>query len=120
MEPSGLFRSYSMTSKPNGRHRQFVHSAEILDLLEVIDGTKQDEKLLGFLDDSRIKEGKMCRHIVCVLPFRASCDAMAALIQENKVRLKNLGEYKVINTAGFDEERKYETAFIVSTIKPVR
>lgn len=110
---SELFRPHSMTPKTDGSHRQFLHEPEILDLLEVIDGTKEDENLLGFLDYAKIKEGKMCRHMVVVLPFRASCDAMAALIQREKDRFKNLRDYDVINIAGFDEERKYTTTDIV-------
>lgn len=110
---SELFRPHSMTPKTDGSHRQFLHEPEILDLLEVIDGTKEDENLLGFLDYAPIKNGKMCRHMVVVLPFRASCDAMAALIQHEKDRFKNLRDYDVINIAGFDEERKYATTDIV-------
>lgn len=106
---SELFRPHSVTPQSDSSHRQFKHEAEILDLLEVIDGTKEDENLLGFLDYDKIKDGKMCRHIVCVLPFRASCDAMSALIQENQNRFKNLREYEVINIAGFDDERKYKS-----------
>ncbi len=106
---SELFRPLSMIPQTEGSHRQFKHEAETLDLLEVIDGTKEDENLLGFLDYDKIKEGKMCRHIVCVSPFRASCDAMAALIRKNKGKFKNLGEYEIINIAGFDDERKYKT-----------
>lgn len=115
---SELFRSHSMTPQADGSHRQFNHEAEILDLLEVIDGTKEDENLLGFLDYDKIKDGKMCRHIVCVLPFRASCDAMSALIQKNRDRFKNLGDYEIINIAGFDDERKYKsTDDVKRTIK---
>lgn len=110
---SELFRPQSMTTKRDDSHRQFLHEPEILDLLEVIDGTKEDENLLGFLDYDKIKDGKMCRHIVVVLPFRASCDAMAALIQREKDRFKNLCDYEVINIAGFDEERRYATTDIV-------
>lgn len=110
---SELFRPHAMTPKADGSHRQFLHEPEILDLLGVIDGTKEDENLLGFLDYDKIKEGKMCRHIVVVLPFRASCDAMATLIQREKDRFKNLRDYDVINIAGFDEERKYTTTDIV-------
>ena len=106
---SELFRPLAMATQADGTHRQFKHEAEILDLLEVIDGTKADENLLGFLDYDKLKEGKMCRHIVCVLPFRASCDAMAALIQKNKDKFKNLGDYEIINIAGFDDERKYKS-----------
>ena len=106
---SELFRPISMTAKREGSHCQFHHESEILDLLEVIDGTKDDENLLGFLDFDKIKDGKMCRHIVCVLPYRASCDAMSTLIRKNKDRFKNLGDYEIINIAGFDEERKYKS-----------
>lgn len=105
---SELFRPHSMTPHADGSHQQFLHKTEILDLLKVIDGTKADENLLGFLDYDKFKEGKMCRHIVCVLPFRASCDAMAKLIKKNKAHFKNLGEYKIINIAGFDEENIYK------------
>lgn len=106
---SELFRPLSMTSKDDGSHRQYKHEDEILDLLEVIDGTKEDENLLGFLNYDKIKEGKMCRHIVCVLPYRASCDAMAALIQKNRDKFNNLGDYEIINIAGFDDESKYRS-----------
>ncbi len=106
---SELFRPLSMTTQTDGSHRQFKHEVEILDLLEVIDGTKEDENLLGFLDYDKIKDGKMCRHMVCVLPFRASCDAMASLIMKNRERFKNLSDYEIINIAGFDDERKYKS-----------
>lgn len=105
---SELFRPQSMIPKEDGSHKKFIHEAEILDLLEVIDGTKEDENLLGFLDYDKIKEGKMCRHIVVVLPFRTSCDAMATLICKNKNRFKNLCEYEIINIAGFDDIKKYK------------
>ncbi len=106
---SELFRPHSMIAKEDGSHQQFIHEAEILDLLEVIDGSKEDDNLLGFLDYDKIKEGKMCRHIVMVLPFRSSCDAMAALIRREQKRFKNLGEYEIINIAGFDDIRKYKS-----------
>lgn len=106
---SELFRPLSMSTQTDGSHRLFKHEAEILDLLEVIDGSKEDENLLGFLDYDKIKDGKMCRHIVCVLPFRASCDAMSALIQRNRDQFKNLGDYEIINIAGFDNERTYKS-----------
>lgn len=104
---SELFQPLSLTPQENGSHRQFRHEAEILDLLEVIDGTKEDENVLGFLDYDKLKEGKMCRHIVCVLPYKASCDAMAALLRKHRDKFKNLGDYEIINIAGFDDEPKY-------------
>ena len=88
-------------------HKKFINEAEILDLLKVIDGSKEDEELLGFLDYDKIKEGKMCRHMVMVLPYCASCDAMEELISTNKDTFKNLGEYEIINISGVDAKREY-------------
>lgn len=104
---SCLFQPVSILKSPDGSHKKFVNEKEILDLLEVIDGSKQDENLLGFLDYDKIKEGKMCRHIVCVLPFRASCDALEHLIISNRNRFKNLRKYEIINIAGVEDERTY-------------
>ena len=87
-------------------HKKFINEAEILDLLKVIDGSKEDEELLGFLDYDKIKEGKMCRHMVMVLPYCASCDAMEELISTNKDTFKNLGEYEIINISGVDAKRE--------------
>ena len=88
-------------------HKKFINEAEILDLLKVVDGSKEDEELLGFLDYDKIKEGKMCRHMVMVLPYCASCDAMEELISTNKDTFKNLGEYEIINISGVDAKREY-------------
>lgn len=113
---SELFRPLTMNIQSDGSHRKFKHEAEILDLLEVIDGSKEDDNLLGFLNYDKIKDGKMCRHIVCVLPFRASCDAMASLINQHRDRFKNLCDYEIINIAGFDDERKYKSTEDVKRI----
>lgn len=88
-------------------HKKFINETEILDLLKVIDGSKEDEELLGFLDYDKIKEGKMCRHMVMVLPYCASCDAMEELISTNKDLFKNLGEYEIINISGVESRREY-------------
>lgn len=50
----------------------------------------------------------MCRHIVCVLPYRASCDALQNLIIKNKELFKNLNSYEIINIAGVEDERTYK------------
>lgn len=110
---SALFRPQSIMKTKKGLHRQFRYKQEVLNLFEVIDGLKDDENLFGFLNYDKIKEGKMCRHIVCVLPFRASCDALAQLLNENKERFVNLCEYEIINIAGFDDEKKYKSTEIV-------
>ncbi len=105
---SALFKPKSVVKADNGSHKLFVHEQEILDLLEVIDGSKEDEELLGFLDYDKIKSGKMCRHIVVVLPFCASCDALEALIQNNAEKFKNLNDYEIINISGVDNPNRYK------------
>ena len=104
---SELFRPLSITKNSEGKHQNFKYETEILDLLEVIDGSKNDDEVLGFLDFDKIKEGKMCRHIVVVLPFCASCDSFEKLIKDNKDKFKNLNEYEIINISGVDESNSY-------------
>lgn len=84
------------------KHQLFAHPDEVLELLQAIDGSKRDENILAFLDNERIKRGLMCRHVVCVLPYRSSCDAMACMLNENKASFYNLCDYHVINIAGHD------------------
>lgn len=105
---SALFKPKSVSKADDGSHKLFVHEQEILELLEVIDGSKEDEELLGFLDYEKIKDGNMCRHIVVVLPYCASCDALEALIKNNAGAFKNLSEYEVINISGVDNPNRYK------------
>lgn len=111
---SALFKPKSI-SKDNVHqlHREFEHEQEIMDLLEVIDGTKQDENLLGFLDYDKIKAGNMCRHMVCVLPYRASCDALESLILKNAEKFKNLNQYQLINIAGVENDKQFKNTQLV-------
>lgn len=105
---SALFKPKSVGRAEDGSHKLFVHEQEILELLEVIDGSKEDGELLGFLDYDKIKDGKMCRHIVVVLPYCASCDALEALIKNNASAFKNLSEYEIINISGVDNPNRYK------------
>ncbi|MDR1610551.1 MAG: Eco57I restriction-modification methylase domain-containing protein [Candidatus Symbiothrix sp.] len=116
---SALFKPKSIVKDTvNQNHKKFEHEKEILDLLEVIDGSKSDKNLLGFLDYNKIKDGNICRHIVCVLPYRASCDALEHLITNNSNKFKNLNAYEIINIAGVDNERQYrDTQAVKSKIK---
>ena len=61
-----LFRPQAISKDTSSqkKHRLFVHEKEVLDLLRVIDGSAEDENLLGFLDYDKLKEGKM---IACIL-----------------------------------------------------
>jgi Eco57I restriction-modification methylase/Type III restriction enzyme, res subunit/T5orf172 domain len=104
---SELFRPQSITKDTKTNlHKKFLHEQEILDLLKVIDGSEADAHLLSFLDYDKIKEGKMCRHIVCVLPYRASCDALEELIKNNK--FKHLNHYEIINISGVENEKNFK------------
>lgn len=116
LKRSGVTFAFSKLFEPesikkdtvNNGHKKFKNETEILELLQVIDGSKEDENLLGFLDYDKIKEGKMCRHMVMVLPYCASCDAMEELLSKLKDTFKNLGEYEIINISGVDAGRIYK------------
>lgn len=124
MKKYGITYAFSTLFKPksiskdnvNNNHKKFIYQQEIIDLLYVIDGSQTDENLLSFLDYDKIKEGKMCRHIVCVLPFRASCDALEELIKTTK--FKNLSSYEIINISGVDSDKIYiDTKSVKTKIK---
>lgn len=102
-----LFKPKSTEKDPNQLHLKFEHEAEVLDLLKAIDGCSSDSNILPFLDNERIKNGQLCRHIVVVLPFRASCDAFETLIERHKNVFKNLNNYKILNISGVEDEKKY-------------
>jgi hypothetical protein len=111
---SELFRPQSITiDKENKLHKKFKYEKEILDLLKVIDGSEEDANLLSFLDYDKIKEGKMCRHIVCVLPYRASCDALEELITNQD--FKHLSNYEIINISGVENEKNFKDTQSVQT-----
>lgn len=104
---SELFKPKSILKDNKSQlHKKFIHEQEIIDLLKVIDGTEEDDNLLGFLDYEKLKEGKMCRHLVCVLPYRASCDAFEELIKTN--RFKNLSSYEIVNISGVENDKLYK------------
>ena len=63
---SELFRPQSITKdNKTNLHQKFVHEAEIVDLLKVIDGSETDDNLLSFLDYDKIKEGWVFRFDLC-------------------------------------------------------
>lgn len=109
---SALFKPKSISiDKKNNLHKEFVHETEILDLLKVIDGSETDQNILSFLDYAKIQEGKMCRHIVCVLPYRASCDALENLLKSHK--FKHLNQYEILNISGVENEKTYKDSHTV-------
>ena len=82
-----LFSPLSITKDSEGKHLVFRHEPEVLDFLQVIDGSREDSNVMGFLDNERIKQGDLCHHVVMVLPYRASCDAMETLIKKHKPKI---------------------------------
>lgn len=104
---SELFKPTSLTKQADNTHRQFVHKDVVLDFLKVIDGSKNDSNVLGFLDNERIKAGKLCRHMVFVLPYCASCDAMTEMLRSNSSSFRNLSDYEIINISGVDRDNRF-------------
>jgi len=107
---SALLQPRSIKRDPSGGlHQRFEHEAEVLDLLHAIDGTEQDPHVFGFLDYAKLKEGQMCRHLVMVLPYRASCDAMQALLDDRADEFTNLDKFEILNISGHEDQRRYPT-----------
>ena len=102
-----IFRPKSVKKDDDDLYKTFVYQEDILDFLRVIDGAQEDDELMSFLDYEKIKDGSMCHHIVFVLPYRASCDAMEKLITDNTESFHNLNEYKIINISGLDGQNRY-------------
>ena len=106
---SDFFSPQSIKKDISKKHLKFEHEKEVLEFLQVIDGSKTDENVLSFLDYPKIKEGSMCHHIVMVLPYRASCDCMEKLIIKNKKIFKNLSQYEILNITGLENEQKFKS-----------
>lgn len=81
---------------------KFVHEEDVLQLLKAIDGASEEKGILGFLDIPKIKDNNVCKHIVMVLPYKYSCDAMEILLNNHKHEFKNLinDNVEVLNITG--------------------
>ena len=108
--------SFQKMFEVNSKENKFIHEKEVLDLFQAIDGSHDDSNILPFLDYPKLKEGKMCRHMVCVLPRKASCDALEHLITSNKTLFKNLSEYKIINISSAKSNKTIENSQVISKI----
>lgn len=111
---SALFRPQSIDKDAAGNYKKFENESEVCDLLRAIDGSQEDENIFSFLNYDKVKQGEMCHHMVFVLPYRASCDAMQELITNNPDKFDNLSQYEIINIAGVDGNTSYPS---VETIK---
>lgn len=86
----------------------FAHPDEVAEFLRILDGSDEGESegFLSLLNHPRIVEGKLCHHVVMVLPRMASCDAMAAALVTGG--FKTLSLYHVLNISGHNRPAKYD------------
>lgn len=96
-----LFGSVS-NKKSDPEHLKFKHEDEVLKTLKALDGKENSESIFPILNYEKVKEGKMAHHIVMVLPYKSSCDAMSKLISTHKNEFFNFCDYEIINVAGHD------------------
>ena len=113
---SKLLKPKSIKKTSYGDHKLFDHENEVLDLFKAIDGSKNDNNIFPFLNYDKIINGKMCRHMVIVLPYCASCDALEALFVNHKSEFLRLGEYEIINISGVENTKKYKVNEIIERI----
>ena len=93
----------------NGKNVKFIYEQDVLKLLQIIDGNEHDDSILSFLDIPKIKDNKVCKHIVMVLPYKYSCDAMETLLVNNKDKFKNLmTNCEVLNITGHNTKKEFE------------
>lgn len=123
LKSNGITYAFSELLKPasikkdtkNNEHKKFIHEKEVLELFMAIDGSKEDDGLLSFLDYDKIKNGKMCQHMVIVLPYCSACDALEELIKNHTSEFKNLQHYEIINISGVDKPNEYRNIQAVKT-----
>lgn len=106
---SELFAPCSIEKDSEKEYQKFKHRNEVLYFMKVLDGKKSDDEILSFLDYQKIKDCKLCQHIVMVLPYKSSCDAMEQMINQisDQDGWNHWQEYEVLNVAGWNT--KYKT-----------
>ena len=107
---SVLFDTKTVSNGDGTKQQQFLYRAEVLELLQAIDGSKNDSNIFSFLDYEKIQQGEMCHHMVMVLPSRHACDAMEALLREESSNhsFHHLQDYSIINLSGNDGPSEYK------------
>ena len=101
-----LFRPGNITKDENSLYKQFIYKDEVIDLLKSLDGKKEDKNVFPILKYENDNNIVLSRHIVMVLPYCASCDAMEELLKNNK--FDNLSEYEILNISGLDIKNEYK------------
>ena len=107
---SVLFDTKTASNGDGTKQQQFLYRAEVFELLQAIDGSRNDSNIFSFLDYEKIQQGEMCHHMVMVLPSRNACDAMETLLNEETVNnsFHHLHEYSIINLSGNDGPSEYK------------
>ena len=107
---SALFDTKTFNNDDGTRQQQFLYRTEVLELLQAIDGKELDNNIFSFLDYEKIQQGKMCHHMVMVLPSRNACDAMESLLKEESDNgsFNHMNEYSIINLSGNDGPNEYK------------
>ncbi len=107
---SVLFDTKSVNNGDGIKQQQFLYRAEVLELLQAIDGSRSDSNIFSFLDYEKIQQGEMCHHMVMVLPSRNACDAMETLLKEETANhsFHHLQDYNIINISGNDGPSEYK------------
>lgn len=103
-----IFGTLSTKKDDENNYLEFKHSDYVLETLKSLDGANDSDTIFPILNYPNLKNGKMARHIVMVLPFRTSCDAMAKMLADKKESFINLKDYEVINIAGVDSTKTVE------------
>lgn len=97
-----LFETKS-TNK-DGDYTHFVREEYVMQFLHMLDGSISDPNVLSFFSNVSIKKNGLGKHIVCILPRCAACDAMMELLQNNLHKFENLKSYVPLNLAGLDNK----------------
>ncbi len=100
---------WTLTEMFTAKNGDFVHKDDVLKLLKIIDGSDSAEGILSFLDIPKIKDHDVCKHMVVVLPYKSSCDAMEKLLKDHASEFIHLNSYKVLNVAGHNNPAKLAT-----------
>ena len=109
----GLSELFSPVNVKESDTPAFKHPDMVLGMMQAIDGTKEDTNIFPFLNYDKIQEGKMCRHMVWVLPFQSSCDAMETLLANSDFKRisvyseTNTEGYAIINISGYNCPKRY-------------
>ncbi len=111
----GLSELFSPFSVDEMAIPKFKHHDMVLGLIKAIDGTKEDNNIFPFLNYEKIQEGNMCRHMVWVLPFQSSCDAMEYLLKNE--RFSKLNEYEIINISGYNCPKCYSGQNVAKKVR---